>query len=360
MYHVTTRAILFAVTALTTSLATGCVPAESDEETMEENIGEAENAIIGGTLDTTTSRVVSIQVPLNGKRVHWCTGYVVAPRAVMTAAHCVCDDYSSSKFTFHNASSALSTEPMTEKDTGATLKVKETVLMNNSCASGWDGTDIALLVLNKPVDVKGIKPGFTTKFYSFDTNPGAKKFDVYGYGRTVSDVKSPGIRKKVQVEFDESPSAFKFLTHPFKQNGKFKGTLCDGDSGAPIFLSGGRYAGVHSAGAALCQNSDAGYHVNTRLVSTNASDKRMKKITEKLTSLAQEEAEIADLRRLRPDCEGDGTYSSTEVKAVSPEHANELYDCPDGSNPKSWFDAGSVTGACNGCPSGVGLGNDTP
>lgn len=44
---------------------------------------------------------------------------------------------------------------------------------------------------------------------------------------------------------------------------------------------------------------------------------------------------------------------------MSKEHANELYDCPGGSNPKSWFDAGpAVTGECNGCPNDDDLGND--
>lgn len=350
MPHIMHRALLLSLAALTASLAAGCAPVQPGAETTEEDTDETESAIIGGMTSVTRKRVVSIQVPkAGGGSKHWCTGYVVGSRAVITAAHCLCEPgVTKDDFTFHNRVHAADTDPMTKKGTTEVLKVESTLLMNDTCAKGWAGADVALLVLNKPVNIPGIKPGFNTPFFSFPKNPGTQDFHAFGYGRTVYNQPSPATRKRVLVRFDENkagqPAGFE--TEPYKKDDEWQGTLCHGDSGAPLFINGDQFVAVHSSGDAFCSNNHLGYHRNTRLIS---SDQRMEKIIRKIEDLAYDEVKDNDLRRkLRPDCEGDGTFSGTVVEAVSTIHANELYDCPDGSNPEAWKDDGPV-GPCIGC-----------
>lgn len=77
--------------ASTASMLMGC--AVSDQETGDEDIAETSDAIIGGSVDNAHPYVVAISyvetdaVGREGGRL--CSGTLIGPRSILTAAHCV-------------------------------------------------------------------------------------------------------------------------------------------------------------------------------------------------------------------------------------------------------------------------------
>jgi V8-like Glu-specific endopeptidase len=69
------------------TLLGGC----AERTSLEEPLGSAEQAIKGGTPATGFPEAALVNVQQNGQNSMGCTGTVIAPRVVLTAAHCVAD-----------------------------------------------------------------------------------------------------------------------------------------------------------------------------------------------------------------------------------------------------------------------------
>jgi len=70
--------------------ATGAPEADS-RGAPGDAVGEAEDPIIGGTPATSFPEAALIDIQKNGQNTMGCSGSIIAPRVVLTAAHCVAD-----------------------------------------------------------------------------------------------------------------------------------------------------------------------------------------------------------------------------------------------------------------------------
>jgi V8-like Glu-specific endopeptidase len=71
-----------------TAALSGCTAPVDDSEADAEAVGVDEDAIVNGKVDTVDRSVVAISV-WNQQVSHTCTGTIVSPHVILTAAHCV-------------------------------------------------------------------------------------------------------------------------------------------------------------------------------------------------------------------------------------------------------------------------------
>lgn len=217
---------------------TGCAATRGGDQDYES--GHRENPIVNGqeTSDYPATGMLLVQ----GQT--FCTGTVIAPRTVITAAHCV-EQMSPSEMTFGLGPN--------ENQVQAELKVVSAVQHPQ-----WDSqqlaNDVAIVTLGEDAPVA---PVALNK--AMDDTWIGRKVTLVGYG--VSDGPSQtgaGIKREVDVTIDKLDATHLQYT---TQNGQ---TACNGDSGGPAYADeGGQLviAGVTSYGDQNCQQ----YGVYTRV-----------------------------------------------------------------------------------------------
>jgi hypothetical protein len=176
--------------------------------------GSSESAIVGGESDTTDDGVVAL---LDGSQV-LCSGTVIAPRVVLTAAHCL-----------YSCGPAALPEVSVGQTPGASRE-------RFTVAEDWihplydpvsHDNDIALLVLTKPVAVPPVPlnrepPG----------NVVGDAVRVVGFGRTSANVDGSLTRHQgTSVVASIEPTTFRLRPDP--------SLPCYGDSGGPVLLTVG-------------------------------------------------------------------------------------------------------------------------
>jgi len=261
----------------------------------EENVAEAQEEVIGGEATSDYERVLSIQLDRWSyawpvlRPTHYCTGTVVGYRAVLTAAHCVCNwrkaGYGESSIHFRQGASVKNGSHM--KYNGSVIGIEKVFMPSGICQkTGTDqlGSDLALLQTTQPIGQAipsgKIAAGHYKPFHNFPFDT-TKTFDSVGYGVTALDQNTnsnPQIKKVAHGWIKSSQPEF-FSVKPAAPQGPSGGVTCGGDSGGPIFLRDVGQVGVVSEGD--CKTYTAG----PRLVGTAASDY----IHGRLQDLADEE-----------------------------------------------------------------------
>jgi secreted trypsin-like serine protease len=217
----------------------GCA-ADAMTETSEDEMGSTSSSIVGGT---TTSAFPAVGA-LTRSGSPFCTGTVVAPRVVVTAAHCLAGARASS-LRFAIGPNAFSPS--------AALRITRV-----TAHPGYDPNqlinDIGVVVLAEDAPVTPI-PMNTT---AFDASWVGRSLTFVGYGVTSGITQSGGgVKRQVAIPIAQIGSS------QFAYTGS-KNT-CFGDSGGPALTQDAQgatvLAGVTSYGDATCRS----FGVDTRV-----------------------------------------------------------------------------------------------
>jgi V8-like Glu-specific endopeptidase len=216
------RALAFVASVIA---ATSCVSAQ-------EPIGVREQAIIGGDADTTDVAVVALQRSDTGTL---CSGVLIAPNVVLTAAHCL----------FGIPASVL--QVLVGNDTtnpAQTVGVSSIVVYPTYAdeATGLaGGVDLGAVYLAQPLSITPV-PMDTT---STDAQLNDATVTLVGFGvRDPTNDSLAGVRESVVTSIDTVCSRILTL-------GNADANTCFGDSGGAVLLNGSLVATI-SSGSADC------------------------------------------------------------------------------------------------------------
>ena len=237
-------------------------------------------AVVAGTVDTENefSNVAVLRfLDIDGDDRWRCTGTLVAPNAIITAAHCT-EGAEQVYYSFAVQRPTVEPDSVDPEDleaTGWTLGGDDSVPgeQNIFTHPDWDGDlqnnsldDLGLIILPEPVE--GIEPvTLPGEDYSLDGLARATEFLVVGYGVTyekpAEGPKKPTANALLQRHYTTSVlSNLTSDTIILAVNAKDKragGGICSGDSGGPAFLDGIQ-VGVTSWGTSqFCRTGQSGF-----------------------------------------------------------------------------------------------------
>jgi MYXO-CTERM domain-containing protein len=197
------------------------------------------SAIINGQPDTTRTAVVALVIKMYNEE--FCTGTVIAPRAVLTAGHCIRE-------------SQIPTSQMAvffgDKVGGAGTSINVTAANVHpnyyTAADGSPMFDVAVLTLAQDAPVAGMPWQRKTL-----DDPHGKTVTLVGYGVTNAAAQSgSGTRRTVDEVVTQMDDNFIYF-------GSGVSGTCQGDSGGPMFLNQNgtlTLVAVTSAGDQTCVN----------------------------------------------------------------------------------------------------------
>jgi secreted trypsin-like serine protease len=226
---------------LLVSLFISCVAPIEDVAQEEQN---TQAKIINGNSESGHSYVVSL-VGSNGASE--CTGTIIAPRVVLTAAHCIISDYGV------HPPSTIEIGSVVGANGNARILVSFYLIREGwqMRTGGFDyNFDIALLYLDRDAPVRGTGYSRTSPSDVINQN-----ILAIGYGNNNGFQDSGGgIKRSVNLTITES---YQFHFIATWRNGVPLDT-CQGDSGGPALFLGSRgmeVLGVVLNGPTFCQGS---------------------------------------------------------------------------------------------------------
>lgn len=219
----------------------GAVTADAPVETAQD-----QSEIIGGVVNTGDPAIVAVYAIKDGATSGaLCTGTVISPTVVLTAAHCVHPDTVGTGNKFYVMTAPDITDKM---HPSPKLEVKETHYDPKFDAKMiFNGHDIAVVILAAPTTITPIPWNKDALSATMKGQPAR----IVGYGLNDSfGSKGAGIKRQATVKlnnFDELYVKTGSLL-PWK-------VICSGDSGGPVLMKMGgveKVVGVNSFGIIYC------------------------------------------------------------------------------------------------------------
>jgi MYXO-CTERM domain-containing protein len=234
---VKTRSFLFLLLSSVVGCSEGLLP-----------VNQSEQGIIGGTADTGDPGVVLVYIKNSTFQGFFvCTGEVLSPHVVLTAAHCVHPDKVGADAVFHIYTGV----DVGEADASTLLEVQETHFHPDyDPSSQTRHNDIGVVIVKEALDISPLPPNrdpLTPDLVGSDIR-------IIGYGITSgSDQQgqSIGVRRQVRSVLDAFDD---FLV----QVGDPSHMPCEGDSGGPALLEIDgveKIVGITSFGDAACKQA---------------------------------------------------------------------------------------------------------
>jgi secreted trypsin-like serine protease len=228
----------FLALAFGTALSAACGGIE--EAPLQEEAG-AFDPIIGGRIDYRDPAIVAIFARSDPSSADGalCTGSLIAPRAILTAAHCVHPGYvpETAVFEVYTATDFTATSP------DEALAVE--AYAYHSDFNPYDigaGHDIALIILAEPLDIEPLAIQRTR----LPRSAVGQRVRQVGYGMDDRETQSgAGLKRETRTQLTA-------VTDTLLYFGDIEHTQCHGDSGGPTLRrSGGRerIIGVSSFGS---------------------------------------------------------------------------------------------------------------
>lgn len=220
----------------------------------EPDLGTSTHDVVGGT-PSPAGRFPSVGA-LIADGAAYCTGTLIAPAVVLTAAHCLEGRTTAPGFTLaQDARGAVAVVP------GVAMVAHPMWDIDRPIADGPTlYYDLGLVRLADPIDT--VTPAIVpSKIEAMGLLEG-RQLTIVGYGQTIDgDAASAGVmHHAVAPIVNQSPSEMQLSEPGAPQN-------CYGDSGGPGFIdlgAGERVAGVVSRGATAARTCDQG-GIDTRL-----------------------------------------------------------------------------------------------
>jgi len=222
------------------------------------------SAIVDGTADVEHDYVVfvgqQVQLP-NGVWVNAnaCSGVLVAPKVVLTAAHCTLGPPPS----FPQRAVVRQGESIFEPEAQVIGAFNVHPGFCIACPGAPDprfaNNDLAVVVLESPLSgpyAKLPKAGFAGKHFDKE-----QQLVAAGFGLSSPDGSGFGTRRSAQAGAVVASNAPNFLLLPVPSKSKY-GTVCAGDSGGAA-LVGTVLVGVHSIGDDACGGPSFAYRLDT-------------------------------------------------------------------------------------------------
>ena len=220
----------------------GCeVESAGDGERRRDPVGEASDAVIGGTADLADSAVVGIY----RNEIILCTGTLVTPKVIVTAAHCVIPQ-SLSGHDITEVEVHIGADVFHPDQTYAIAEAAAHPSFKTTTMSLVANHDIGLIRLTEPASIPPI-PLVSHEVAKAALVDGAP-LRVVGFGITSAGGMDYGGKREAQTTLGNLADDFITLG---------SGVMCEGDSGGPYLASanGVEYVvGTHSSGNCATHN----------------------------------------------------------------------------------------------------------